>query len=72
LQVLLLQEQEGADVWNKKTSKFYCFKMKIPETTPWCEKYRASCFADVKGQDLAIDKVKVFLRSFPQKKRVLL
>jgi replication factor C large subunit len=46
--------------------------MKIPETTPWCEKYRASCFADVKGQDLAIDKVKVFLRSFPQKKTAVL
>ena len=39
---------------------------------PWCEKHRASCFADVKGQDLAVDKVKLFLRSFPQKKAVVL
>jgi replication factor C large subunit len=39
---------------------------------PWCEKYRASCFADVKGQELAVDKVKVFLKSFPAKKAVVL
>jgi replication factor C large subunit len=39
---------------------------------PWCEKYRASCFADVKGQELAIDKIKVFLKSFPKKKAVVL
>jgi len=29
---------------------------------PWCEKYRVSSFADVKGQDLPIDKVKMFSR----------
>lgn len=42
------------------------------ENTPWCEKYRAKCFADVKGQGLAIDKVKVFLKSFPRKKAIVL
>jgi replication factor C large subunit len=42
------------------------------EHIPWCEKYRASCFRDVKGQDLAIDKVKGFLKSFPNKKAVVL
>ncbi len=42
------------------------------ENMPWCEKHRASCFADVKGQELAIDKVKLFLRSFPKKKSVIL
>jgi len=46
--------------------------MNIPENTPWCEKYRASCFADVKGQELAIDKVKIFLRNFPAKKAIVL
>jgi len=42
------------------------------DNVPWCEKYRAKCFADVKGQDLAIDKVKLFLRTFPRKKAVAL
>ena len=39
---------------------------------PWCEKYRAYSFADVKGQDLAIDKLKAFLRTFPKKKAAVL
>jgi replication factor C large subunit len=39
---------------------------------PWCEKHRASCFADVKGQDFAIEKVKLFLKSFPRKKALVL
>ena len=39
---------------------------------PWCEKHRARCFTDVKGQDFAIDKVKSFLRGFPMKKAVVL
>lgn len=39
---------------------------------PWCEKHRAICYSDLKGQDLAIDKVKVFLKSFPKKKAVVL
>jgi len=46
--------------------------MNIPENTPWCEKYRASCFADVKGQEMAIDKVKIFLKNFPAKKAIVL
>jgi len=46
--------------------------MNFPENVPWCEKHRASCFVDVKGQDLAIDTVKAFLRNFPQKKAVIL
>jgi len=37
-----------------------------------CEKYRALCFLDIKGQDLAIDKIKAFIRTFPNKKAVLL
>jgi len=41
-----------------------------PET--WCEKYRASCFADVRGQDLAIERVKLFLRQFPAKRALIL
>ncbi len=42
------------------------------DNIPWCEKYRVNCFADVQGQDLAIDKVKAFLRGFPKKKAVIL
>ncbi|MFH1238470.1 MAG: replication factor C large subunit [archaeon] len=42
------------------------------DNVPWCEKYRARCFADVRGQELAVDKVKVFLRSFPKVKAIAL
>ncbi|MFH0808650.1 MAG: replication factor C large subunit [archaeon] len=42
------------------------------DNIPWCEKYRAGCFADVRGQDLAVDKVKIFLKSFPRKRAVVL
>jgi len=42
------------------------------DNLPWCEKYRAKCFADVKGQELAIDKVKLFLKTFPKKKAIAL
>ncbi len=42
------------------------------DNVPWCEKYRAKCFEDVKGQDLAVDKIKVFLKSFPKKKALVL
>jgi len=39
---------------------------------PWCEKYRAKSFNDVVGQELAVDKVKLFLRNFPKKKALVL
>ena len=39
---------------------------------PWAEKYRIVSFSDVKGQELAIDKVKMFLRNFPSKKALIL
>ena len=39
---------------------------------PWCEKYRVSGLDDIRGQDLAIDKVKEFLRIFPKKKAIVL
>jgi len=39
---------------------------------PWCEKYRVKSFADVVGQELAVDKVKLFLRNFPKKKALVL
>lgn len=42
------------------------------ENIPWTEKYRANTFLEVKGQDLAIDKVKMFLRGFPKKKALIL
>lgn len=34
-----------------------------------CEKYRASCFLDVKGQELAIERLKNFVKKFPQDKK---
>ncbi len=46
--------------------------MEPDKNIPWCEKHRISCFSDVKGQELAIDKVKNFLRNFPAKKAVIL
>ena len=46
--------------------------MNFPENTPWCEKYRAGCFADVKGQEVAVEKIKLFLRNFPKKKALIL
>ena len=42
------------------------------DNVPWCEKYRARCFLDIKGQDLAIDKINVFLRNFPKKRTIVL
>lgn len=39
---------------------------------PWCEKYRIKCFDDVRGQNLAIDKIKLFLKNFPKKKSLIL
>jgi len=37
-----------------------------------CEKYRCRCFADVKGQDLAIKELKKFVQQFPNKKSIVL
>jgi len=42
------------------------------DNIPWCEKYRVRCFADIHGQDLAVDKIKLFLKSFPKKRAVVL
>lgn len=39
--------------------------------TTLCEKYRAKCFKDVKGQDLAISRIKAFIRKFPLEKKSL-
>ncbi len=37
-----------------------------------CEKYRANCFADIKGQEPAIEKIKTFFQEFPKKKALIL
>ncbi len=37
-----------------------------------CEKYRGKCFLDIKGQELAIDKLKAFVKDFPSEKRAAL
>ena len=42
------------------------------DNAPWCEKYRVKSFSDIKGQELAVDKVKIFLKSFPKKRAVVL
>jgi len=42
------------------------------ENLPWPEKYRAFKLSEIKGQELAIDKMKSFLRNFPVKKAVVL
>ena len=42
------------------------------ENIPWAEKYRTKSFEDIRGQELAVDKVKFFLKSFPKKKAVVL
>ena len=42
------------------------------DNIPWCEKYRVKCFDNVKGQELAVDKIKFFLKSFPKKKAIAL
>lgn len=39
---------------------------------PLCEKYRASCFADLKGQGSAVESLKIFFKNFPHKKALLL
>ena len=31
------------------------------DNIPWCEKYRAKSFKDVRGQDFAVDKLRFFL-----------
>lgn len=37
-----------------------------------CEKYRASCFVDIKGQDIAIKRLENFIKSFPKEKAIIL
>ncbi len=46
--------------------------MSIEDNMPWAEKYRAKKYSDIKGQDLAISKVKSFLSAFPKKKSLIL
>jgi len=42
------------------------------DNMPWAEKYRAKSYSEIKGQDLAISKVKNFLSNFPYKKSLIL
>ncbi len=41
------------------------------ENIPWVEKYRIKGYSEVLGQDLAIEKVKLFLRTFPKKRAIV-
>ena len=42
------------------------------KNVPWCEKYRVYELADVRGQELAVDKIKMFLKIFPKKRAIVL
>ncbi len=37
-----------------------------------CDKYQAKCFADIKGQDNVVARVKSFMNNFPKKKALIL
>ena len=41
-------------------------------TLPLIEKYRAKSFSDIKGQDLVIQEIKTFFKTFPKKKALIL
>ncbi|MBU1136295.1 MAG: replication factor C large subunit [Nanoarchaeota archaeon] len=40
--------------------------------TTLCEKYRAKCFEDIKGQEIAVSKIFNFFKNFPMKKSMVL
>jgi len=46
--------------------------IKYKMTLPLIEKYRASCFEEIKGQDIAIQEITAFLKTFPKKKALIL
>ncbi len=37
-----------------------------------CDKYRPKNFSEIKGQDFAIEKLKLFMKNFPKKKSIVL
>jgi replication factor C large subunit len=37
-----------------------------------CDKYKPLCFADIKGQEEAVTRIKVFMKNFPRKKSIIL
>jgi|SRR3989344_4178232 len=39
---------------------------------PLCEKYRPECFADIKGQEHAVDRLRFFLKNFPARKALII
>lgn len=43
-----------------------------PQNIPWSEKYRPKNFKDIKGQELAVSGVKLFLEKFPKKRALIL
>jgi len=40
--------------------------------TTLCNKYKPECFADVKGQEAAVEKINFFMKNFPKKKALIL
>lgn len=47
-------------------------RQKPRQNQNWCEKYRAVCFTDIKGQNEGVEKIKNFVRNFPAKKAIIL
>ena len=41
-------------------------------TIPFIEKYRAKTFSDIKGQDIVIEEIRIFFKTFPKKKALIL
>ena len=39
---------------------------------PWVERYRPKRFAEIKGQDEAVEKARSFINNFPGKKKALI
>src|SRR3989344_312998 len=37
-----------------------------------CDRHKAECFADIKGQNLALEKIEFFFKNFPRKKAIIL
>lgn len=37
-----------------------------------CDKYKARCFLDIKGQDIAVEKLKFFIKNFPKDRKAII
>lgn len=65
-------EEIKLDTKEEALAKEILKEEKKRSSMPWAEKYRGKKFEDLKGQDFAIDKLRMFVRCFPKKKGVIL